>query len=161
MCRKLRVHSPSRAVSSPKDGWTDQMCNKSDREIWSEVCILHALLWGLRHAAAHFVPTGDDWPPLSCLESRKLPLPPPSSSSPPWCGFAFEALLQVSSGLYRHSGTSFLKPCFLIRATIFFFFLSAYLCLLLSIFWCLQPKMKGGECFPVADLEGVKGQMFW
>ena len=43
----------------------------------------------------------------------------------------------------------------------FFFFKSAYLCLLLSIFWCLQPKMKGRECFPVADLEGVKGQMFW
>ena len=162
MRRKLRVHSPSRAVSSPKDAWTDQMCNKSDKEIWSEVCILHALLWGLRHAAAHFVPTGGDWLPLSCLESKKLPLPPPSSSLPPWCGFTFEALLQVSSGLHRHSGTSFLKPCFLIRATIFFFFfLSAYLCLLLSIFWCLQPKMKGGECFPVADLEGVKGQMFW
>lgn len=82
------VHSPSRAVSSPKDGWTDQMYNKSDKEIWSEVCILHALLWvlstgGLRHAAAHFVPTDGDWQPLSCLENKKLPLPPPSSSSPP------------------------------------------------------------------------------
>lgn len=47
------------------------------------------------------------------------------------------------------------------RLFIYLFILSAYLCLLLSILWCLQPKMKGGECFPVADLEGVKSQMFW
>lgn len=86
-CKKLRVHSPSRAVSSPKDGWTDQMY-KLDKEIWAEGCILHALLWvhsigGLRHAAAHFVPAHGDWQPLSCLESKKLPLPPHSSSLPP------------------------------------------------------------------------------
>lgn len=69
----------------------------------------------------------------------------------------FEALGQVSSGLHCHSGTSFLKPCFLIRSIFFFFFKCI---VFLSIPWCLQPKMKGRECFPVVDLEGVKSQMF-
>lgn len=155
MCRKLRVHSPSRAVSSPKDGWTDQMYNKSHREIWSEVCILHGLLWGLKHAAAHFVPTDGDWQPLSRPSRRPPPPRRPGVASrlKPChrCHLVYIVTLEpVSSSLV-----------FSLARLFFFFFLSAYLCLLLSILWCLQPKMKGGECFPVADLEGVKGQMFW
>lgn len=119
---------------------------------------------GLRHTSARFMPTDGDRQPLCCLESEKLSLfPPPSSLLPPrplhpdvasclkpWyrCHLVSIVTLEpVSSNLAFSLGR--------------LFFLSAYLCLLLSIPWCFQPKMKGRECFPVVDLEGVKGQTLW
>ena len=100
----------------------------SQTEVWFAICVLHAPLWvhgvGVlgthRHASCPQMVTGSlclAWKAESCPSSL---LPPPSSSSPPWCGFMFEALVQVPSGFHCHSGTSFLKPCFLIRSTIFF-----------------------------------------
>lgn len=61
---------------------------------------------------------------------------PPSSCFPPPCGCILGALVQVSSGLHCHSGTSFLKPCFLIRTTVFF------KCILLPSLHTLMPSTK-------------------